>query len=151
MSFILNLEEVFEKYIRNVLVGDVSSLGTSIEVFDGNREGKGYLYWDSTSNEVRPDIVIRKDRRITLIADVKYKPRTTESDRYQVIAHAHSLGAKNAVLVLPTPTNEDAGLLRRGQILNAAGLEVFEYHFSLDRDLPEQEEKFKENMARLLR
>lgn len=137
LSFVLNLEDLFEKFVRNVLQRSLSAPG--LRVLDGNREGRSYLFCDSRTMEVRPDIVIKGVSSTLLIADVKYKVKVNEGDRYQLIAHAYSAGVRRALFVLPSYEAGQSGLVRRGQILDKDGLEIFEYYMRLDTDIEAQE------------
>src|SRR5579862_305108 len=131
LSFIINLEDVFEKYVRNSLRAFARRERTGLLVRDGNLEGRGHLFHDSTANSISPDIVVVRGREKALIADVKYKPRTTEADRYQLISHATALGAALAISVLPA-SEAGRGLIRKGQVYNTNGIQVFEYHMPLE-------------------
>jgi 5-methylcytosine-specific restriction enzyme subunit McrC len=144
LSFVLNFEEVFEKYVRNTLKNASTAHVPPLQILDGNKEGRGYLFTDSRTYEVRPDIVIKKAGAPRVILDVKYKPKISESDRYQIISHAFSMGARTAVLVLPRlEEGKPAGLIRRGKIREGlVSVELFEYHFPLDSDLPTEEGRF---------
>jgi len=138
LSFIINLEDVFEKYVRNSLRAFARRERTGLLVRDGNLEGRGHLFHDSTANSISPDIVVVRGREKALIADVKYKPRTTEADRYQLISHATALGAALAISVLPA-SEAGRGLIRKGQVYNTNGIQVFEYHMPLEGNLVEEE------------
>lgn len=140
LSFILNLEDIFEKYVRNILRGHVKTHSPTMAVLDGNQEGRGYLFHDSKAYDIKPDIIMKTNTAILLIADVKYKPKLSESDRYQAISHALSCGARRVVLILPALGTGPTGLVRRGQVHDAGGIEVYEYYMRLDTDLPAQED-----------
>jgi 5-methylcytosine-specific restriction enzyme subunit McrC len=149
LSFVINLEKVFEKYVRNVLRAYARNSGSGLTVKDGNVDGRGYLFHDSHGLEVRPDIVIARGQKNHVIADVKYKPRTTEADRYQIISHALALGARSAVSVLPAGEGAN-GLIRKGQIYDAKGLELFEYYMPLEGGLAEEEERMAKEILSLV-
>jgi 5-methylcytosine-specific restriction enzyme subunit McrC len=141
LSFILNLEDVFEKYARNVLRKWTTAERPEVKVRDGNKGRRNYLFHDSKVFEIFPDIFLTLGTRRLLVADVKYKPKTDEHDRYQVINHTASMGAKKAVLIVPAFGAGESGLIRRGQVCDAAGIEVFEYQMKLDGDLEAEETK----------
>ena len=150
LSFILNLEELFEKYIRNVLKKNLPGTRPEIRVLDGNKDCRTYLFSDSRIFEIRPDIVVTNLGKPSLIADVKYKPKITEADRYQIITHAYSMNAQRAILVVPSFGGNPSGLIRRGLVRDrSSGTEVFEYHFRLDEDLPTEEALFCEQVFQL--
>lgn len=150
LSFVLNLEDVFERYVRNILRAGLPAAVDDIRVLDGNREGKSYLFRDSKAMEVRPDVVVTKGYKPVLIADVKYKPKLNEADRYQLIAHAYSCGVQRALFVLPSFEAAYDGLIRRGQIRDTNGIEIYEYHMRLDTTLEDQEASLSREVAALL-
>jgi 5-methylcytosine-specific restriction enzyme subunit McrC len=142
LSFVLNLEDVFEKYVRNILKRLASQLRPELRVLDGNSQFESYLFSDSRSIRIKPDIIIRRDRNNLLLGDVKYKPKLSETDRYQIISHALSLSAPKAVLIMPSFAGESSGLIRRGRVGDESGVEVFEYCLQLDEALEHNEKKF---------
>lgn len=81
--------------------------------------------------------------------DVKYKPRTTDADRYQLISHAAALGAGIAVSVLPASEGL-SGLARKGQIYNGQGIEIFEYHMPLEGNLADEEKRMAAEILNLV-
>jgi 5-methylcytosine-specific restriction endonuclease McrBC regulatory subunit McrC len=149
LSFIINLEDVFEKYVRNALRAFARTSRPDLIVKDGNSEGRGYLFHDSRALEVRPDIVVARGQKNCVVADVKYKPRTTEADRYQIISHSLALGATSAVSVLPAGEGP-TGLIRKGQIYDAGGLQLFEYYMPLEGNLVAEEERLAKEILNLV-
>jgi 5-methylcytosine-specific restriction endonuclease McrBC regulatory subunit McrC len=116
----------------------------------GTKRGVHIFFIDSRAMEVKPDIVVRKNSTTALIADVKYKLKINEGDRYQLIAHAYSCGVKKALFVIPSFENAVDGLVRRGQMNNADGIEIFEYYMRLDADVEHQEKLLVEGVASLV-
>lgn len=149
LSFILNLEDVFEKYARNVLGAWAKANHPTVAVRNGNRGKRNYLFHDSKVFDIFPDIYLTRGRERLLIADAKYKLKADEHDRYQVISHAASMGAKKAVIIAPAFEGGEAGLTRRGQIYDAKGVEVFDYHMKLDGDLETEEAKMGKMIVEL--
>jgi 5-methylcytosine-specific restriction enzyme subunit McrC len=149
LSFIINLEDVFEKYVRNALRMFVHRERSDLLVRDGNLEGRGHLFHDSTAFSVSPDIIVVRGSEKPLIADVKYKPRTTEADRYQLISHATALGASMAISVLPA-SEAGNGLIRKGQLHDTKGIQVFEYHMPLTGNLVEEEKRMAAEILSLI-
>ena len=138
LSFIINLEDVFEKYVRNCLRAYAQANRPELSVRNGNAEARGYLFHDSRSFEIKPDIVIARGKEKHIVADTKYKPKTTETDRYQIVSHALALGAKTAVSILPAGAGV-AGLVRKGQVFDHHGIQVFEYYLPMENDLADAE------------
>jgi 5-methylcytosine-specific restriction enzyme subunit McrC len=137
LSFILNLEDLFEWYVRNVI--RLALHKGDVQILDGNREGRSFLFNDSRAMEVKPDVVVKIRHRTRLVIDAKYKHKVNEGDRYQIITHAYSAGAEIALFVIPSFGQGPRGLIRRGRIGIEQPLEHYEYHFPLDSDLIEQE------------
>lgn len=76
-----------------------------------------------------------------MIADAKYKTKTKETDRYQVISHALSYDSKIAVLVLPKEEGYTGESLRKlGGVGTQYSIDVYEYYFDLSSDDLESEE-----------
>lgn len=141
LSFILNLEDVFEKYARKVLTRWAKANHPEIAVRDGNRGRRNYLFHDSKVFDIFPDIYLTRGKERLLVADAKYKLKADEHDRYQIIGHSASMGAKKAVLIVPAFGGSEGELIRRGQIYDTNGIEVFDYHMKLDGDLVSEEAK----------
>lgn len=143
LSFIINMEHVFERYLLFVLRENGHFLGPDYLILDGNKEGKGYLLQDSTKYEVKPDIVVRNATGARLIIDAKYKNKVSDSDRYQILAHAISYGAKKAILILPCSGNKEVGMIRQGKAGGESGVELYEYYIDLENvNLKNEEMKY---------
>jgi hypothetical protein len=84
-----------------------------------------------------------------LIADVKYKPKVSVRDRYQVISHAVSLGSPRAIIVLPAFAEGPESLPLKGQVHDTAGIELYEYHLRIDSDLGRREESLVRKLCNL--
>jgi len=149
LSFILNLEDVFEKYVRKVLSIWAKNERPEVKVRDGNKGRRNYLFHDSKVFDIYPDIFLTSGTNRLLVADVKYKPKSDEHDRYQVISHSASMGAKKAVIIVPAFQGGESGLIRRGQVHDMYGVEVFEYHMKLDGDLESEESKMGKAIVEL--
>lgn len=135
-SFLIEMDTVFEAYIRNVLYAFFST--KSIMVRDGNLEKwQRPLLRDNKRYRVKPDLVVLRGSANPLaIADVKYKPKPAEEDRYQIISHALSYQVPIAVLIYPLSDGRQPGLRRLGKTGFADNaVELFEYHFDLAADL----------------
>lgn len=142
-SYLINLDRVFESYIRNVLRVQLSGYSASFEVQDGNQKGfTKPLLNDSDRFVIMPDILVFGAGIETpkLVADVKYKTRPKEEDRYQIITHALSHQCRRAMLFYPCGRDGVSGLVRLGEIGPPSfPIELFEYHFELDSELADSE------------
>ncbi len=153
-SIVLNMNYVFEAYVRNVLRQHAETEGWSAAVLDGNDEGKKYLFNATPSPQATPDIVVRAtDGTTPLVLEVKNVPVQAEfSDRNainQAISYALSYRAKRVVLVHPRASwVQPIGLRLLGEVDDVA---VYQYRLDLGaEDLPAEDAKFGEAVAQLL-
>ncbi len=145
-SFLINLERVFEAYIRNSL------LSQGCPVRDGNekRWQKPLLIGD-TKYFVKPDIVYLEKGSTPIICDIKYKKKPKEEDRYQIISHALSYFADFAILVYPS-SDGASGLKYLGKTgNNGCEVKLYNYFFNLDGDLEHEEAQIATALRNLLR
>jgi hypothetical protein len=147
-SFLIDLEDVFEAYIRNVLRMKLGKRELSIDVLDGNNS-KWYqdLFIDTDRYIVKPDLIFRHKGTITAVADAKYTSKKKEEHRYQVLTHAQAAGCSRAILMYPANEKVLPGLHRVGE--TKAGVTLFEYGLSLDADLDAAEAEMADNLAAL--
>ena len=150
LSFIINMETVFEKYLLYLIREQRHLIGPDAKILDGNKEGKRYLFKDSRKYEAKPDIIVMKEGQFKTILDAKYKMKTSEVDRYQIISHALSYGVKKAVLILPLSENSRPGIQRIGEVGRDNGIELFEYYIELESEnLETQENQLMEEVTKL--
>lgn len=142
-SFLINLDKVFESYVRNTLRSAALRSNSPLRVEDGNSASfSKALLNDNPKFRIMPDILILEGQGASpkLIGDVKYKTKPTEEDRYQVIAHALSYRTRRAVLIYPARTGGPRGSVRLGEVGPAEfPIQLYEYHFDLGNDLETEE------------
>ena len=159
-SLIINMEEVFEAYLRAVLADRLDS--GSVTVLDGNHSGSGgarkRLFEDSPpkgtyDSDATPDIVIAKRSKAlaeSLVMDSKYKiirPLASREDINQVITYALSYSSTKAVLVYPFNTATEKGLNLLGRI---GDVSAYQYVFDLGAvSIEEEEARFTEAVRNL--
>ncbi len=145
-SYIISLDDAFEKYIRNTIRDSKPASGINFVVLDGNiQRHQRPLFSDNKKYPVKPDLIMRVGKNITMIGDVKYKMKPEEVDRYQIISHALSFGVSQAVLVYPRhSTHAQHGLTRLGRVgVNGSNIVIFEYYYDLAGNLVEEEERLQ--------
>lgn len=143
-SFLIDMETLFEDYIRHV----VSTRLTGVEVLNGNTDGRKQLFDDRVSPPVTPDVVVKRGATYPLIAEVKYKSSENKADRYQVLAYALSYRTRDIVLVLPADTTEPSGLVDVGEV---NGVRVHRYRFDLaTADIDAEEARFGTRLQNML-
>lgn len=123
-SFLIDMERLFEDYMRHVLMKRVQGA----EVLDGNRQGAKPIFDDRKEPRATPDIVLRQGDAYPLIGEVKYKTWENKDDRYQVMAYALSYRTTHVVLILPTDGIGAAGVTKVGEV---DGVTVHRYRFDL--------------------
>lgn len=157
-SLVLNMGEMFESYLRNVLVHHSQSGRWGGTVLNGNissPRGGGKLLFDSGKRiSATPDIVVKPRATSSskpVVIDVKYKPahKLDRDDLNQIVAYGASYRCRDVVLVQPKSDKPypAAGLRRLGVIED---LRVHQYIFDLDTvDLMAEEERFGSSISAL--
>lgn len=152
-SIIINLEEVFEKYLLNSLALQNLSLN-ELSVLDGNKKGNNggakelfsetddeFFYGESV--RATPDIVVFSSTALAnnIVIDVKYKVINNVCDRAdlnQVVTYMSSYDSCAGVLLIPSHKNTKYKIQCLGSIL---GGKVYQYSFNLNADDIIKEEK----------
>ncbi len=144
-SFTLDMANTFEKYLLHSIRGSRDLLPSNYVVLDGNdKEGMKRFYNQPSLDEgvAKPDIIIKDASVVHIIADAKYKLKTKEADRYQIVSHALSYNAKNAVLIVPNNgSHRGVKLIKKGSVGAGYSIDVYEYHFDLSSENLEEEER----------
>ncbi|MFZ2164783.1 MAG: hypothetical protein WAV45_04910 [Propionibacteriaceae bacterium] len=161
-SLLIDMSDVFEKYVRRLLMGTAIADSWPVVVLDGNLEpGKLPLYGrpstavvsaygvDRVSRvgglkpDATPDIVLRDANTgsTRLIGEVKYTLLKSElpprSEVEQALAYAHTHDTETILLVHPAMPNRSRGLVFVGTIGN---VRIFDYRFNMAAEnLPAEE------------
>lgn len=153
-SLVLNMNRLFEHYLRNVLRIQGDQQEWEHEVLDGNTDGRALLFDDTPSEDATPDIVLRDPttNRCPLIVEVKNVPlKGLHSDRSaieQAVTYGVSYRCNRVVLAHPRSRAGDfSGLRLQGKM---GELAIYQYVFDLSADSLEQEEtRFAEAVGEL--
>ncbi len=152
-SFTLDMASTFEKYLLNSIRINRQYFPNGTSILDGNKEGRKKLYNQPSigKGDAKPDIILKQGDGYRIIADAKYKLKTKETDRYQVITHALSYGASVAILILPKKeTYNGDKLVKLGGVGVNHQIDVYEYYFDLaSNDLPAEEKSLTEALYSL--
>lgn len=132
-SYILDMADVFEKYVFNLSKKAAAIANPQLLVLDGNLEGKKSLFEDSDRFDAKPDVIFVDGSRNVLIMDAKYKNKTSEDDRYQLITHTLSYGANTAIHVLPGSASAN-GLEYVGRIGSSHHIDVYKFLIDMESD-----------------
>jgi 5-methylcytosine-specific restriction enzyme subunit McrC len=153
-SIVMNMDYIFEGYVRNVLRTHAEASGWPVEVQNGNDEGKKDLFNEKPSQAATPDIVVAAPNgTFPLVLEVKNVPiKDLFSEREhiaQVITYALSYRAKRVVLVHPRRSASQPGGMRLLGVVD--DVEVHQYRFDLGAQaLKDEEVNFGEAVAALL-
>jgi 5-methylcytosine-specific restriction enzyme subunit McrC len=135
-SYVLNLEEVFEDYLRN---GLRSRLAPRLSILNGNDEGKRPLYQGtSKAPHAQPDIVVHcRQSGNTLPVEVKYKTDVGRPDVNQAVTYALVYGASSVVLLHVSKITGKSGSYLIGRV---GGVDLWGYAFDMNAESLETEE-----------
>lgn len=143
-SFLFNLDGVFEQYIRNVLAEACPTFGLSATDGNVNRH-QGQLFTDSKRFKTKTDIIFKDlEGTVVCLGEVKYKPKLSEDDRYQIISHTVSRNSKLGVLISPAVEGQKQGFERLGFMPN--GSTFWHYRYDLEADLSKSERRLIDDL-----
>ncbi|WP_078591464.1 5-methylcytosine restriction system specificity protein McrC [Streptomyces megasporus] len=164
-SVVVDMNDLFERYIRRILEVHAAGAGWAETVVDGNTEGKRALFTDHRAvgsgierldignPSATPDIVIfhENGRSVACVLDVKNKLVRKRSDRDgedQVVAYALRYATDRVVLVHPGQKDQESGMYKVGDV---GEVSLFQYRINLAAENPEEEEqKFGNAVANLI-
>lgn len=98
-SIVVNMADVFEKYVRQIVRGEKSQFGTDVTVLDGNE--RPVPLFVNQECDAKPDLYIVKKTTPLLVVDMKYKRTVDAGDKHQLLAFCQALGLKRGVFILP--------------------------------------------------
>jgi 5-methylcytosine-specific restriction enzyme subunit McrC len=145
-SLVMKLEDIFERYVLEVLKERGRNYEPDLEVLDGNLmppNGGAKLLFDAPPSEkATPDIVFKYNGvdkpTFPVIIDAKYKPtnKPARDDLNQIITYGCSYKCPTVLLVYPS-RGKEIGLKFEGQIDQ---MKVYTYWMNLASQNPDQEE-----------
>ncbi|MEI2683663.1 McrC family protein [Erwinia aphidicola] len=153
-SYFIDMETIFEKYLFVFLKEYFLNNHPELSVKDGNTDGKKKFFnaQSVATGDAKPDVIIKKGDSTLLIADAKYKSKTKDTDRYQIISHAVSFDCANTVLISPRPDNHKGAKMRKiGDVGDALKINVYEYFIDLSNpDLENEESELARSLFGLI-
>lgn len=105
-SMIVDISAVFEGYVRTVI--SESASGHDLVVIDGNRFPRPFFASGDAVYQVKPDILIERAGQVRAVFEVKYKPKISVQDRYELLSFMEATGAKHAAFVCPKSADGDS-------------------------------------------
>ncbi|WP_025155244.1 McrC family protein [Morganella morganii] len=153
-SYYIDMETIFEKYLFVFLKEYFLNNHPELSIKDGNTDGKKKFFnaQSIATGDAKPDVIIKKGDSTLLIADAKYKSKTKDTDRYQIISHAVSFDCSNTVLISPRPDNHKGAKMRKiGDVGDALKINVYEYFIDLSNpDLENEESELARSLFELI-
>lgn len=130
-STVIDMNAVFEGFVRNSLQTAFRRRGSDWTVVDGNKQGKP-LFDHGSKRRATPDVLLEVPGQAPIILEVKNVPTRGQSERdavNQALAYAVSFRSDHAILVHPrSSANQPAGLQHQGHI---AGIDLHQYRVDL--------------------
>lgn len=144
-SFLFNLEDIFERFVRQTFAEGLR--GQQIAVLDGNKH-QGKLFLDNKIYPTKTDIIFRRGKtNVIALADVKYKPKLKEADRYQIISHVTAVSTGVGLLISPANQGESQKLERLGKL--PTGAEFYHYKVNIQDDIRSAQVKMLADVSAL--
>lgn len=113
-SYILNMEEMFEDYLRNCLR---SLVPVECLVGDGNGDARRPLYRQKPLGPfAQPDIVVTHRSRPPVIVEVKYKTKVDRADINQAVTYAVAYGTLRVVILHVAVSSQKTGPYLIGRV-----------------------------------
>lgn len=145
-SFIFDLEKIFERFVRQTFIDEVGK--QKITVLDGNKH-QGALFEDNKTYKTKPDLIFRRGIEDVIgLGEVKYKPKVSEADRYQIISHVTAAKASFGIIFSPASKGESQRLERIGRM--ATGAQFYHYHVNISGDITAAQAKMVKDVSALL-
>jgi 5-methylcytosine-specific restriction enzyme subunit McrC len=151
-TLLIDMERVFESYVREVLRREAKHGGWPEVIVDGNfgppKGAASKLFKRSAEDDVptTPDIVCERSKldrnRHPVILDAKYRPvrnRVERKDLEQVLLYGLAYKAPHVVVVQPVSPGGRSGLHTSGEV---EGITVHVYGYDLAGDLDAVETDF---------
>lgn len=143
-SVILDVSDVFERYIRRLLQEAATTHFGGCRVLDGNKK-QVPLFTTTDLFNTQPDYYFRRGGQDIALADAKYKLKLATEDRYALIAFCEALGVHKAAFVCPRfpgePLVDHQGTTRGGIQIHVIRIDL------VATDLSIEEERFKKQIA----
>lgn len=145
-TFVVNLAEVFENYLRVIITEHFTRLGEAYSVKDGNKHQIS-LFANSDQYKVKPDIYVAKGQQALAVLDAKYKPSIKSADRYEVIAFCEALQVKRALILSPAVGGDRLSELGR----TPGGIDFWHVRINLsEAKIADEEQRFLKAVEKLI-
>ena len=104
-SMIVDISAVFESYVRTVISESAPDHGFVVK--DGNLLPRPFFASGDAVYQVKPDILIERSGQVQAVFDVKYKPKVSAQDRYELLSFMEATGSEHAAFICPKAAEAD--------------------------------------------
>lgn len=123
---VVNMERVFEDYIRNLVREAALAVGPDLAVIPGRNQPRPLYIEGGVTTQ--PDVLVYRGVGVQLVLDVKYKESPSPADHYQVLAYARSYtGVKRCAIVTAAASDKSTKVVQ----FNVDGIRVEVFAFDL--------------------
>lgn len=101
-SVYINMDQVFERFVRRLFMDAARPYGFRIR--KAGKRNEIYLTNAPKIHGLRPDILVSKNGKVVMVADVKYTLETPEQDKnahYQIFAYMMRWKTNHCALIFP--------------------------------------------------
>jgi 5-methylcytosine-specific restriction enzyme subunit McrC len=153
IPFFVNMDDVFEDFVTLLFQKYSNSDDVESQVTQ-----KGWDVDEKTSRTMKPDIILRKNQSLTIV-DVKYKPKLSTNDLYQIGFYIHEYRDKfrnpkdnEAYAIMPRYPKLDRVPYK--YVATETGITIYERHICLNvflnLILNDKTEELRSKISRIL-
>ena len=104
-SIIIDVSNVFERYVRTLCEERAATHFGRCNVMDGNNRPVS-LFVSGGRSETHPDIYFKRGVNFIAVADAKYKLEIKTADRYELLAFCEAMQVDRAAFIVPRQPNQ---------------------------------------------
>ena len=146
-TFVVNLADVFEDYVRAVLLERIGDHFPGASLLNGNVTNPP-LFVQGEKFTVKPDMYVRNDKRNVAVFDAKYKEKIKATDRQEILTFCEALQAKVAATIAPSRDGKcDVRLSGRTE----GGISLYQATIDIGaKDMPSMEREFASKLMAIV-
>lgn len=131
IPFFVNMNDVFEDFVTKLFM----KYGDSDDV-EPQATQKAWDVDEKTARTMKPDIILRKNQSLTIV-DVKYKPKLSPNDLYQIGFYIHEYrdelrDRKDNEAYAIMPQYPDNSKIPHTYVATETGITIYEKHICLN-------------------
>lgn len=149
LSFVVNMETIFEEYSFHVLHDQLNALDWDSVVRGKFDEHPLFCREGTDARRAEPDLIIRSNSGCLLLIEIKYKPNPNRQDINQAVTYALSYNSDKVVLLCFAEDETKAGWEYLGSV--GGNVSVWTYRIHLEKDMVSEESKFVKEINEMMR